>query len=75
MAASPRLVSTDFTLAWDGVQTFVPRGTIVDIPPGSALETAYASGNLVSLAKAQQGADDVPADTPDTSDAGGGSDS
>jgi hypothetical protein len=49
MAANPRMLSVDTTITWDGVQTFVPKGTIVDVPAGSALETAYGLGNLVAL--------------------------
>lgn len=50
MAASPRVVAGDVTVNWDGVLTFVKRGTIVDIPPGGPLEAAYGGvSNLVSL--------------------------
>lgn len=50
MAASPRVVVSDTPVTWDGYTSFVKRGTIVDIPPGSPLETAYGGvGNLVSL--------------------------
>jgi hypothetical protein len=49
MAASPRVVAVDTPVTWDGYTTLVLRGTIVDIPPGSALETAYGTGNLVSI--------------------------
>ena len=36
-------------VAWDGVIQNVPAGTIVDIPPGSALEAAYGPANLADL--------------------------
>lgn len=49
MAASPRVVAVDTPVTWDGYTYLVVRGTIVDIPPGSALETAYGVGNLVAL--------------------------
>jgi hypothetical protein len=49
MAASPRVVANDIPVTWDGYTTLVLRGTIVDIPPGSALETAYGVSNLVAL--------------------------
>lgn len=50
MAANPRLVASDTPVVWDGVTTLVRKGTIVDIPAGGPLETAYGgSGNLVSL--------------------------
>lgn len=73
MAANPRIVANDITVVWDGVSTFVPRGTIVDIPAGSAQEAAYGLGNLVSMSGTVATADaegDVPAE--DTLDAGGG---
>lgn len=57
MASNPRIVANDITITWDGVQTFVPAGTIVDIPAGSALETAYGLSNLVSMTGAQQSGD------------------
>lgn len=49
MAANPRMLTTDVTVSWDGGTTKVLRGTIVDIPAGSALETAYGASNLVAL--------------------------
>jgi hypothetical protein len=71
MAANPRLVANDVTVVWDSVSTFVPRGTIVDIPAGSALETAYGGvSNLVSLGASS--AEVVSGDTEPDSDAGGG---
>lgn len=54
MAANPRMVNTDTSVTWDGGVTLVPAGTIVDIPAGSALETAYGgSSNLTSLSAQQ----------------------
>jgi hypothetical protein len=50
MAANARLVINDTNVAWDGGLVHVPAGTIVDIPPGSVLETAYGgTGNLADL--------------------------
>ena len=49
MAASPRMVIADIQIAWDGALVSVPAGTVVDIPPGSALEVVYGLGNLVNL--------------------------
>lgn len=50
MAGHPRMVLTDTTVVWDGETTFVRHGTIADIPPGSALETAYGGpGNLAPV--------------------------
>jgi hypothetical protein len=36
-------------LSWDGGLVHVPAGTLVDVPPGSALETAYGPANLEDL--------------------------
>lgn len=50
MALNPRRVNTDTTVSWDGGTFRVPRGTIIDCPPGSAMETAYGgAGNLTTL--------------------------
>jgi hypothetical protein len=55
MAANGRMVSKDIDVTWDGGVFHVNAGTIVDIPAGSALETAYGTGNLVSLTSTQAG--------------------
>lgn len=50
MASNPRVVATDINVVWDGAVTFVRKGTIVDIPAGGALETAYGGpSNLISI--------------------------
>lgn len=50
MAANPRVVVSDVTVTWDGGSNLIKRGTIVDIPAGSALEAAYGgSGNLTPI--------------------------
>ena len=50
MSANPRVVLTDVYVTSDRCGTlplFVRHGTVVDIVPGSALETAYGgAGNL-----------------------------
>jgi len=46
MALNPRIVVSDVDVSWDNGTTHVPRGTLVDAAPGSALETAYGAGNL-----------------------------
>lgn len=50
MSASPRRVTADLQLYWPPGNTTFPlyirKGTVVDVPPGSALETAYGAGNL-----------------------------
>lgn len=73
MASNPRVLNTDVVITWDGVQTFVPKGTIVDVPAGSSLEAAYGLGNLVTISGSETTGDD-PGETEPQGDAGGGSD-
>ena len=54
MALNPRMVNTDTSVNWDGGTSLVPAGTIVDIPPGSALETAYGGASNLTSLSAQQ---------------------
>jgi hypothetical protein len=51
MSAHPRVVLTDTTYNWGeaGCTYFLPAGTLIDVTPGSALETAIGTGNLGSL--------------------------
>lgn len=50
MALNPRMVNTDIDVNWGGAVKHAPAGTIVDIPPGSALEAAYGGvANLTDL--------------------------
>jgi hypothetical protein len=54
VSAHPRRVLADIDLLWPPGNTTVPlhvrRGSLVDIPPGSALETAYGGpGNLEAV--------------------------
>lgn len=49
MALNPAMLTQDVDVAWGGVIKHMTRGTIVDIPPGSALEAAYGVDNLVRL--------------------------
>ena len=54
MSANPRRVLADITLYWPPGNTTVPlhvrKGSLVDVPPGSALETAYGgAGNLETI--------------------------
>lgn len=54
MALNPRQVINNVDVAWDGGVTHVLEGTIVDIPAGHPLETAYGgTGNLLSLSPQQ----------------------
>jgi hypothetical protein len=57
MAANPQLVKTDITVTWDGVSQRIPRGTVIDVPAGSALLTALGSTNLTALTTQQQSCD------------------
>ncbi len=54
MALNPRIVNTDITVTWDGVSQRIPRGTVIDVPAGSALLTALGAGNLTALTAQQQ---------------------
>lgn len=72
MGANMRQVLNDTTFTYDGVSQRIQAGTVIDVPAGSALETAIGTGNLVSLTAAQDQSDasgDAPSDSPD---AGGG---
>jgi hypothetical protein len=54
MAANPRQVINTVDVTWDGGVLHVLEGTIVDIPAGHPLETAYGgSGNLLNLSAQQ----------------------
>ena len=54
MSQFPRIVLTDVYVVWDphanGAErtTFVRKGTVADIPPGSALELAYGGSQNLS---------------------------
>ena len=48
MAGHPRMVLTDTMVTWDGGTFRVRRGTIADVAPGSALETAYGGSSNLS---------------------------
>lgn len=75
MAANPRVVINDVTVNWDGGTTLVTRGTIVDVPAGSALETAYGGpSNLASISASQETLGGDPGESEPLGDAGGGSD-
>jgi hypothetical protein len=70
MASNPRELNQDVTVTWDGGQFLVRKGTIVDVPAGSSLETAYGSGNLTALTAQQTGGD--PGDSEPADFEGGG---
>jgi hypothetical protein len=37
------------TFGWDGGTASLTTGTVLDVPPGSALETAIGAGSLTDL--------------------------
>jgi hypothetical protein len=41
------------TFTWDGGAVTLARRQVLDVPPGSALESAIGAGNLVPLAGTQ----------------------
>jgi hypothetical protein len=49
MALNPRMVIQDCDVSWDGGLVHIPAGTIIDCPPGSAMESAYGAANLADL--------------------------
>lgn len=52
MAANPRIVTAERWIAWDGVSQRVPKGQVLDVPPGSALEREIGREYLVPLGAA-----------------------
>ena len=53
MAANGQVVTADITITYDGVSQRIPRGTVIDVPAGSALATAL-SGSIVALTSQQK---------------------
>lgn len=49
MGANPRIVTEDVTFQWDGVSQRLPRGQVMDVTPGSALERAIGVQRLRPL--------------------------
>jgi len=49
MAVSPRIVTADRQIFWDGVTQRLPKGQVLDVPPGSALEREIGRDYLVPL--------------------------
>jgi hypothetical protein len=49
MAISPRAVTADRHITWDGVVQRLPKGQVLDVPPGSALEREIGADYLVPL--------------------------
>jgi hypothetical protein len=63
MSANPRRVLTDIQLYWPPGNTTVPlyvrKGSLVDIPPGSQLETAYGGPSNLHVVTADLGSADT----------------
>ena len=49
MAASPQIVTQETAFTWDGAPQRLPRGQILDVQPGSALEAAIGRERLAPL--------------------------
>jgi len=49
MGLSPRVVTEDRLIAWDGVTQRLPKGQVMDVPPDSPLERAIGAEYLVPL--------------------------
>ena len=62
MAISPRIVTEDRHITWDGVAQRLPKGQVLDVPPGSALEREIGADYLVPLPGSA--AEQVPAGEP-----------
>jgi hypothetical protein len=63
---SPRIVTEDVTFLWDGVTQRLPKGQVMDVPPGSALERAIGLHRLVpyGVPAAQPPVGETPAVKP-----------
>lgn len=66
MSDSPRIVTEDVTFQWDGVTQRLARRTVLDVPPGSALEAAIGPQNLLPLG-AVAAQPPAPAEEPEPS--------
>lgn len=49
MGANPRIVTAETWIQWDGVSQRIPRGQVMDVTPGSALEAAIGLDRLRPL--------------------------
>jgi hypothetical protein len=57
-----RIVTAPVSFTWDAGPAYLAQGTMLDVPPGSALEAAIGLGNLA-----------VPADPAAAAEHGGAS--
>jgi hypothetical protein len=49
MGVNPRVIARDTVIFWDHVPQRLPRGLVIDVPPGSALEAAIGADRLAPL--------------------------
>ena len=72
MSANPHVVTADTVFMWDHASQRLGRGTIIDVPPGSALLAAIGRDKLKPLfgappvTVAAEHAQDAPGATGDT---------
>lgn len=69
MAANPRTVAVETWIEWDGVSQRLPRGQVMDVTPGGALERAIGRDRLVPFGPAPV---QPPAEEPAPQAVGGG---
>lgn len=61
MPGHPNVITADTSVMWDGVAQRLARGTIIDVTPGSALETAIGREYLAPITgTAAHGSGPVP---------------
>jgi len=66
------MVNKKVTFTWDHAQVTYNKGTVIDIPAGSALLAAIGAGNLTALTAAQIAAPAALGPESDTEHMGGG---
>ena len=64
MAGNPRIVTDDTVFLWDMAPQRLPRGQVIDVPPGSALEDAIGLDHLVPMFGAPAAVAAEPAEEP-----------
>jgi hypothetical protein len=61
MGLSPRIVTETRLILWDGVTQRLPKGQVMDVPPGSPLEAAIGAEFLVPMPGAEAQAPEAAA--------------
>jgi hypothetical protein len=64
MSANPQVVTVDTTFTWDHAPQRLARGTILDVPPDSALLAAIGAHRLVPMFGAPATVAAEPAEEP-----------